>query len=152
RDAMPHGGRLTIETSTVRLDEAYAQRRLVVPVGDYVMLAVSDSGCGIASEHVPHIFEPFYTTKEATKGTGLGLATVYGIVKQNSGFIWVSSGLGMGTTFKIYLPRVQGEAPEVPPAPSVNAPLAGCETLLLVEDEQTVRQSTREFLALNGYI
>src|SRR5438034_4464271 len=102
RDAMPAGGKLTIETASVRVDEAYVQQRhAMVPVGDYVLLTVSDSGQGIAPECMTHIFEPFYTTKEDGKGTGLGLATVYGIVKKSGGFVWVYSGLGLGGTFKI---------------------------------------------------
>jgi CheY-like chemotaxis protein len=113
---------------------------------------VSDSGLGIAPEHLSHIFEPFYTTKEEGKGTGLGLATVYGIVKQNSGFIWVYTEPGMGTTFKIYLPQArQAKLLLQPPLPAEGCP-RGCETLLLAEDEAAVRESTREFLSLNGYI
>ncbi len=151
RDAMPHGGKLTIETAGVRLDEAYVQRHSIVPAGDYVLLAFTDTGQGIAPEHIAHIFEPFYTTKEEGKGTGLGLATVYGIVKQNGGFIWVYSEPGIGTTFKIYLPRVQQETGRMQPLKLVEESPQGCETLLLVEDEAAVRQSAREFLALKGY-
>ena len=150
RDAMPRGGRLTIETANIQLDEEYSHRRSVVPAGDYVVLTVTDLGLGIAPEHMAHIFEPFYTTKEVGKGTGLGLATVYGIVKQNSGFIWVYSEAGLGTTFKIYLPRVweQSVAPLL--SPLEKAP-RGSETLLLVEDEAAVRKSEEEFLSLSGY-
>jgi len=151
RDAMPRGGKLTMETANIRMDDAYVQRRTVVPKGDYVLIAVTDSGQGIASEHLAHIFEPFYTTKDAGKGTGLGLATVYGIVKQSGGFIWVYSEPGLGTTFKIYLPQVQAELADGPGAPgSIKSP-HGCETLLLVEDETAVRESEREFLLRHGY-
>jgi two-component system, cell cycle sensor histidine kinase and response regulator CckA len=151
RDAMPNGGHLTVETANVSIDEAYLQHRPIVPVGDYVLLAVTDSGEGIASEHLAHIFEPFYTTKEAGKGTGLGLATVYGIVKQNGGYIWVYSELGLGTTFKIYLPRVPSASEKVGVAPASLASPNGCETLLLVEDEAAVRRSTQEYLIQHGY-
>jgi two-component system cell cycle sensor histidine kinase/response regulator CckA len=152
RDAMPKGGRLVIETTGLRLDEPYVQEHSIVPPGEYVLLTVSDSGTGIAPEHLLHIFEPFYTTKEEGKGTGLGLATVYGIVKQNSGFIWVYSEPGLGTTFKIYLPRArQAKVVLQPTLPSEGCP-RGCETLLLAEDEEAVRQSAREFLTLHGYI
>jgi two-component system cell cycle sensor histidine kinase/response regulator CckA len=152
RDAMPKGGRLVIETASLRLDDAYVQEHSIVPPGQYVVLTVTDSGSGIAPEHLSHIFEPFYTTKEEGKGTGLGLATVYGIVKQNSGFIWVYSEPGMGTTFKIYLPQArQAKLVLQPPVPVEGSP-RGCETLLLAEDEDAVRQSTREFLSLSGYI
>ena len=151
RDAMPKGGRLVIETSNLRLDNAYVQEHSIVPPGDYVLLTVTDSGTGIAPEHLLHIFEPFYTTKEEGKGTGLGLATVYGIVKQNSGFIWVYSEPGLGTTFKIYLPGAsQAKIAGQPALPSEGCP-RGCETLLLAEDEEAVRESIREFLSLNGY-
>jgi two-component system, cell cycle sensor histidine kinase and response regulator CckA len=152
RDAMPKGGRLVIETTGLRLDEPYVQEHSIVPPGEYVLLTVSDSGTGIAPEHLLHIFEPFYTTKEEGKGTGLCLATVYGIVKQNSGFIWVYSEPGLGTTFKIYLPRArQAKVVLQPTLPSEGCP-RGCETLLLAEDEEAVRQSAREFLTLHGYI
>jgi len=151
RDAMPGGGTLTIETATVQVDESYVQRHSIVPEGDYVLLTVTDSGQGIAPEHLPHIFEPFYTTKEAGKGTGLGLATVYGIVKQNNGFVWVYSEPGLGSTFKIYLPQVRSSRSEVRTAKSVELSPRGCETLLLVEDEASVRQAARQFLSQSGY-
>jgi CheY-like chemotaxis protein len=151
RDAMPGGGKLTIETANVHLDEAYQQRHSMVPPGDYVLIAVTDSGVGIPQEHLAHIFEPFYTTKEEGKGTGLGLATVYGIVKQNGGFIWVYSEPGLGTAFKIYLPRAQSAIPEASSRSTAQDSPSGCETLLLVEDEAAVRESTREFLTQRGY-
>jgi two-component system, cell cycle sensor histidine kinase and response regulator CckA len=152
RDVMPKGGKLTIETANVQLDEDYVQEHSIVPAGDYVLLAVTDSGTGIASEHMAHIFEPFYTTKGEGKGTGLGLATVYGIVKQNGGFVWVYSEPGLGTTFKIYLPRVQQGIEKIHSSKPIEISSKGCETVLLVEDELAVRQSTREYLMLNGYI
>jgi two-component system cell cycle sensor histidine kinase/response regulator CckA len=151
RDAMPCSGTLTIETATVLVDESYVQRHSIVPRGDYVLLTVADSGQGIAAEHLPHIFEPFYTTKEKGKGTGLGLATVYGIVKQNGGFVWVYSEPGLGTTFKIYLPRVQSLSGEVRILKPAEECPRGCETLLLVEDETSVRQASRDFLIRSGY-
>jgi len=153
RDAMPDGGKLTIETAAIKLDEAYAQKHAVIPAGDYVLLTVADSGIGIAPQHLAHIFEPFYTTKEESQGTGLGLATVYGVVKQSGGFIWVYSETGMGTTFKIYLPKMQTERREISRVAAVErcAP-HGCETILLVEDDFAVRQSEKEFLILSGYI
>jgi len=151
RDAMPRGGKLTIETSNVVLDQAYMQEHAVAPAGEYALLAVSDSGSGIAAEHLNHIFEPFYTTKEAGKGTGLGLATAYGIVKQSDGFIWVYSEPGHGTTFKIYLPRVaRAVKTESSPVVTQSSP-SGRETVLLVEDEAAVRASTCEFLVRCGY-
>jgi len=106
RDPMPEGGKLTIETRNVELDREYAAHRTIVPPGSYLLLQVSDTGHDIPSELLPHIFKPFYTTKEQGKGTGLGLATIYGIVKQSGGFIWVYSQAGMGPPFKIYFPRV----------------------------------------------
>ena len=151
RDAMPGGGSLTIETATVRVDESYVQRHSIVPAGDYVLLTVSDSGEGITAQHLGHIFEPFYTTKVAGKGTGLGLATVYGIVKQNGGFVWVYSEPGLGTTFKIYLPQVHSLSSMVRITGPVEVSPRGCETLLLVEDEASVRQASRQFLIRSGY-
>jgi len=152
RDAMPHGGSLVIETANVRLDESYARTHAGVEPGEYVMIAVSDTGMGMDSETQTHIFEPFFTTK-GPKGTGLGLSTVYGIVKQSGGYIWVYSELTKGTTFKVYLPRVSpaGEtiAPQ-PPATMAEAP-HGQETILLVEDESTVRELTQQYLQGQGY-
>ncbi len=151
RDAMPRGGRLTIETATVVVDEPYMQHHSIVPTREYVLLTVTDSGEGIAAEHLPHIFEPFYTTKDAGKGTGLGLATVYGIVKQNSGFVWVYSEPGLGTTFKIYLPRVSPNQHQAWVPKADDDVRGGSETLLLVEDEIAVRESTRQSLTRSGY-
>ena len=152
RDAMPEGGKLTIETTGIGLDESYVQKHSIVPIGDYVMLAVTDTGQGIAPEHLSHIFEPFYTTKAEGKGTGLGLATVYGIVKQNGGFIWVYSEPGLGATFKIYLPQAKKHARAARVATQGEQETArGVETILLVEDEAAVRQSEAQFLRLNGY-
>jgi two-component system cell cycle sensor histidine kinase/response regulator CckA len=151
RDAMPDGGKLTIETANIELDEHYVQKHSIVPPGNYVLLAVTDTGQGIAPLHLTHIFEPFYTTKAEGKGTGLGLATVYGIVKQNGGFIWVYSEPGLGSTFKIYLPRAAQQTANLRPTHVAEDAPPGSETLLLVEDEDAVRQSTCEFLALNGY-
>ena len=151
RDAMPGGGTLTIETATIEVDEAYVQRHSIVPPGDYVLLTVADSGQGIATKHLPHIFEPFYTTKEEGKGTGLGLATVYGIVRQNGGFVRVYSEPGQGTTFKIYLPRVHSGISEARVAKPTEQSTGGCETVLLVEDEASVREASWQFLIQSGY-
>jgi PAS domain S-box-containing protein len=151
RDAMPQGGTLTIETAAVCFDQEYVHRHSIVPPGDYIMLAVTDSGEGIAPEHLAHIFEPFYTTKEEGKGTGLGLATVYGIAKQNGGFVWVYSEPGLGTTFKLYLPVIStGKALAARTKISERCE-GGTETILLVEDESAVRRSAAEFLAQLGY-
>ena len=151
RDAMPNGGRLCIETSNADLDSSCRTTHRVLTPGPYVLLTVTDTGTGMDAETQAHIFEPFFTTKEKGKGTGLGLATVYGVVKQSGGFIWVYSEPGKGTSFKIYLPRVE-EAVEAPSATSIPAELPhGSETILLAEDEQDVREITREFLALSGY-
>ena len=151
RDAMPKGGKLTIETSNVHLNGEFGDRHVSVPAGDYVMLAVSDSGCGMDAETQARIYEPFFTTKEVGKGTGLGLATVYGIVKQSEGSIWVYSEVGRGTTFKIYLPSVKCSVVKVA-APIENPELLrGAETVLLVEDEEVVREMAAEILRENGY-
>src|ERR1700729_1553342 len=153
RDAMPSGGKLTIETSNVTLDEAYARFHAPLPPGDYVMVAISDTGAGIDSETQSHIFEPFFTTK-GTKGNGPGLSTLYGIVKRGGGFIGVDSEIGKGTTFKIYLPRV---ASMEEPAAMVAPPIAlqkvepGTETILLVEDEANLRYLARQYLEKQGY-
>ncbi|HEX9869434.1 MAG TPA: GAF domain-containing protein [Candidatus Tectomicrobia bacterium] len=151
RDAMPHGGRLTIETANVALDETYAHMHLGVQAGHYVRLTVQDSGCGMNIETQTHIFEPFFTTKGPGKGTGLGLSTVYGIVTQSGGYIGVSSAHGQGTTVTIDLPCV--EAPLSAPTPNLpqTSPPQGTETVLLVEDEGTVRSVAREVLQMVGY-
>ncbi len=150
RDAMPDGGKLIIETSNVEIDEAYAKQHPPVPIGRSVMLSVSDTGVGMPPEIRERIFEPFFTTKEKGKGTGLGLATVYGIVKQSRGFVWVYSEPGMGTTFKVYLPRIEGALEPAVPKPQVRA-TKGSETILLVEDNPAVRQLGQIFLERNGY-
>ncbi len=151
RDAMPKGGKLIVETSNVELDEGYVSSHPVVTPGPYVMLAVSDSGAGIDQETQARIFEPFFTTKENGKGTGLGLATVYGIVKQSGGYIWVYSEPGQGTTFKIYLPRIEETDEKAKLEEAIAPPARGSETVLVVEDEMSVRRLTRQFLEENGY-
>jgi nitrogen-specific signal transduction histidine kinase/CheY-like chemotaxis protein len=151
RDAMPEGGTLTVATANVELDEVWGQSRPELVPGPYVQLTVRDTGCGMDSAVKAHLFEPFFTTKEVGKGTGLGLATVYGIVKQSGGHVEVDSKPGRGATFRIYLPRLEEadarfleeESPEELPG--------GKETVLLVEDEEEVRKFLRHSLQLNGY-
>ncbi|MFC1974964.1 response regulator [Chloroflexota bacterium] len=151
RDAMPHGGKLTIETKNVYLDEAYAHQYMEVKPGPYVMLVVTDTGMGMDKETQTHLFEPFFTTKEVDKGTGLGLATIYGIVKQSDGHIWVYSEVGQGTTFKIYLPRLAETVEIAPPAAKTTEVQRGHETILLVEDAEMVRNLVEKILSESGY-
>ncbi len=152
RDAMPQGGKLTIETANAELDETYAREHgMPGASGPCVMLAVTDTGTGMSPETQARIFEPFFTTKPAGKGTGLGLATVYGIVKQSEGLIWVYSELGKGTSFKVYFPRVQGKAESLRTVVRDGSSLLGSETVLLVEDQPEVRNLTRRILEMRGY-
>ena len=151
RDAMPRGGKLVIETANVELDEAYARLHPSVRPGSYVMLIVSDTGRGMDKQTQARVFEPFFTTKEKGEGTGLGLSTVYGIVKQSSGYIWVSSEPGHGTTFKIYLPQIE-EAVEVAGSEKIQTrSVSGSETVLVVEDAEPLRKLACELLETSGY-
>jgi two-component system cell cycle sensor histidine kinase/response regulator CckA len=151
RDAMPAGGRLLIETSNAELDSNYNAVHPIVRQGRYILLAVSDTGTGMTAETQARIFEPFFTTKPQGKGTGLGLSTVYGVVKQSGGFIWVYSEVGRGTSFKIYLPRVDQPVERVGAVKSMSEAPKGTGTILLAEDEQDVREVAREFLESGGY-
>jgi PAS domain S-box-containing protein len=151
KDAMPSGGKLTIETSNAELDEAYAHAHIGSKPGRYVMMSVSDTGLGMSPEVKERAFEPFFTTKEKGKGTGLGLSTCYGIVKQSGGNIWAYSEPGRGTTFKIYLPRMDGSLKEAKEEDKVAEILKGTETILAVEDEIEVRKLVAEILKGQGY-
>jgi CheY-like chemotaxis protein/two-component sensor histidine kinase len=152
RDAMPTGGRVSIETANIELDESYVMQHQPVRPGSYVLLAVSDSGLGMNDEIKRRVFEPFFTTKEPGKGTGLGLATVYGIVKQSGGYIWIYSEPGAGTTFKIYFPVADRQEDVASPAGDGGlVAAAGTETVLVVEDEEAVRYLTRVILEKAGY-
>ena len=152
RDAMPEGGKLTIETSTVEIDEEYAARHVAVKPGPYVQLTVTDTGYGMDQQTKARLFEPFFTTKEKGKGTGLGLSTVYGIVTQSGGKIWVYSELGQGTTFKIYLPHELSATKATPiKPPTVPRRLTGTETILVVEDEEALCQVAKRALDAAGY-
>ncbi len=151
RDAMPHGGCLTLETRNVAFDDEYVRSHVGVVPGDYVLLAVSDTGVGMDAETLPRIFEPFFTTKGVTKGTGLGLSTVYGIVAQSGGHIWVYSEVGRGSTFKIYLPHVSESVSECVPVTDATSATAGAETVLVVEDDVSVRHLACTVLSRRGY-
>jgi PAS domain S-box-containing protein len=152
RDAMPKGGRLTIETTNQYLDECSSKQNTVLKSGNYILLTVSDTGHGMDQETKEHIFEPFFTTKDRDKGTGLGLSTVYGIIKQSGGYIWVYSETGHGTTFKIYLPRICKPAVEKKEIFVPTKSLEGVESILVVEDEDALRHITCKILKSFGYI
>ena len=151
RDAMPEGGKLVIETSNVELDHLYARHHPGAKPGSYVKLTVTDSGIGMSAETLAHIFEPFFTTKEVGKGTGLGLATVYGVVKQSGGYVWVDSAPGKGASFQIYLPRIEETATPAAAGPSQVENLRGSETVLLVEDADALRKLAQSFLSEHGF-
>jgi PAS domain S-box-containing protein len=153
RDAMPQGGQLTVETANIDLDMYYFCKHGIKeqPPGSYLMLSVSDTGIGMDKETQSHIFEPFFTSKEMGKGTGLGLSTVYGIVKQNSGFIWVYSEPGQGSIFKIYLPKIEGDVKEEKKEQTTVENLSGSETVLIVEDDDSLRKLMRTVLTDRGY-
>jgi two-component system cell cycle sensor histidine kinase/response regulator CckA len=151
RDAMLDGGKLTIETRNAILDETSYDKSFHIEPGRYIEVCVKDTGTGMDEETQKHIFEPFFTTKEAGKGTGLGLSTVYGIVKQSGGYIWADTELRRGTTFKVYLPRVDEDVQEYKPVAAPQLRLQGRETVLLAEDDENVRRLVRDLLKHNGY-
>jgi len=151
RDAMPHGGRLVITTANVELDEEHVARHGEASTGPHVLLSVGDTGTGMDAETLAHAFEPFFTTKAVGSGTGLGLATVYGIVKQSGGSVWVYSEPGQGTTVKVYLPRSESRILEEAVRPAAPTGTGGCETILLAEDEESLRRLTARMLATQGY-
>jgi two-component system, cell cycle sensor histidine kinase and response regulator CckA len=151
RDAMPEGGVLTVATANAELDDDFVRRHPGSTAGRFVMLAVSDSGEGMDAETLEHVFEPFFTTKPQGQGTGLGLSTVYGIVKQTGGQIWARSEPGHGTTFEVYLPRAAESATTEEGRKAAAPRLSGNETVLLVEDEEIVRKLVREMLETSGY-
>jgi signal transduction histidine kinase/ActR/RegA family two-component response regulator len=151
RDAMPTGGRLTIEITSAELDDVYARQHARVKPGRYAVIAVSDTGVGMDSDTLAHAFEPFFTTKEQGKGTGLGLSTVYGIAEQAGGHVWAFSEPGVGTTFKVHLPEVRDAEEHATELTSRKPAARGAETLLLVEDEDSVRSLAREVLESQGY-
>jgi CheY-like chemotaxis protein len=151
RDAMPRGGKLLIEVTLAAIAESHLRQGTMVRAGRYVMLAVSDTGEGMDVATQARVFEPFFTTKQKGKGTGLGLSTVYGIVKQSDGYIWLYSEPGVGTTFKMYLPRVDDPVEPVAAVPRSTGSLRGTETILVVEDEDAVRQLVSRVLEKRGY-
>jgi len=152
RDAMPHGGKLVIETTNALVDgEVSLRHGAQVPPGNYVLVSVTDTGTGMDENTQEHIFEPFFTTKGLGKGTGLGLSTVYGIVKQSGGFIWVYSEVGYGTTFRVYLPQLQGSVVETPVPKRKSTRVNGTATVLLVEDEPALREVMHDYLQARGF-
>src|SRR6266566_3801178 len=151
RDAMPDGGQITIETANVVLDEIYAADHRLMPQGHYALLAITDTGTGMDAEARSHLFEPYFTTRDRSARSGLGLATVYGVVKRSGGFVWVYSEPGLGTSVKIYLPLPRPGPTPVLPTPVPIVSLRGTETILLVEDEESVRAVARHVLQRHGY-